>query len=264
MKFGQFYLLETPPGIDHSKVYHDAFDQWRLMDETGRDLARRAPLRPSSAGCELLFDHVIDPDNGCLSGRCDRSVDDRDGGDCSAFSRSRDRGRGLRDGRNHVKGKAAVRNRARIPGRGVSQQGYKSITQIRAKADFSHLTSNFVVSTFYMVNNPTNPSLQPKGGDYCDAGGNNPQWNCQEVDFFETNKNVVFQHTMHIGDGSSSAPQNYQISYSTTQDTCFTDLTPKQGLVSWGGIKLSDPVDIIIDLDSNGMTVLFHKTLFLQ
>ena len=76
-------------------------------------------------------------------------------------------------------------------GRVVSQQGYKSITQIRAKADFSHLTSNFVVSTFYMVNNPTNPSLQPKGGDYCDAGGNNPQWNCQEVDFFETNKNVV-------------------------------------------------------------------------
>tara|TARA_R110002020_G_scaffold5467_1_gene22743 strand:+ start:546 stop:1502 length:957 start_codon:yes stop_codon:yes gene_type:complete len=144
-------------------------------------------------------------------------------------------------------------------GRVVSQQGYKSITQIRAKADFSHLTSNFVVSTFYMVNNPTNPSLQPKGSDYCDAGGNNPQWNCQEVDFFETNKNVVFQHTMHIGDGSSSAPQNYQISYSTTQDTCFTDLTPKQGLVSWGGIKLSDPVDIIIDLDSNGMTVTFSQ-----
>jgi hypothetical protein len=68
-------------------------------------------------------------------------------------------------------------------GRVVSTQGYKNITQIRATADFSKLTSNFVTNTFYMVNNPTNPSLQPKGSNYCDAGGNNASWNCQEVDF---------------------------------------------------------------------------------
>jgi alkanesulfonate monooxygenase SsuD/methylene tetrahydromethanopterin reductase-like flavin-dependent oxidoreductase (luciferase family) len=37
MKFGQFYLLETPPGKDHVEVYHEAFDQFKLMDETGWD-----------------------------------------------------------------------------------------------------------------------------------------------------------------------------------------------------------------------------------
>jgi hypothetical protein len=144
-------------------------------------------------------------------------------------------------------------------GRVVSTQGYKNITQIRATADFSKLTSNFVTNTFYMVNNPTNPSLQPKGSNYCDAGGNNASWNCQEVDFFEANKNVVFQHTMHIGDGSSSAPQNYQFSYSTTVDSCYVNLTPTTGLVSWNGIDRTKPVDIIIDLDDNGMTVTFSQ-----
>ena len=110
-----------------------------------------------------------------------------------------------------------------------------------------------------MVNNPTNPGLQPKGSNYCDAGGNNASWNCQEVDFFEANKNVVFQHTMHIGDGSGSAPQNYQFSYSTTADSCFVNLTPATGLVSWNGIDKSKPVDIIVDLNDNGMTVTFSQ-----
>jgi hypothetical protein len=144
-------------------------------------------------------------------------------------------------------------------GRVVSTQGYKNITQIRATADFSKLSSNFVTNTFYMINNPTNPGLQPKGSNYCDAGGNNASWNCQEVDFFEGNKNVVFQHTMHIGDGSSSAPQNYQFSYSTTADSCYVNLNPTTGLVSWNGIDKSKPVDIIIDLDDNGMTVTFSQ-----
>jgi hypothetical protein len=144
-------------------------------------------------------------------------------------------------------------------GRVVSKQGYKNITQIRATADFSKLSSNFVTNTFYMINNPNNPGLQPKGTNYCDAGGNNAGWNCQEVDFFEANKNVVFQHTMHIGDGSGSAPQNYQFSYSTTTDSCYVNLNPTTGLVSWNGIDKSKPVDIIIDLDDNGMTVTFAQ-----
>ena len=88
-------------------------------------------------------------------------------------------------------------------GRVVSAKGYKNITQIRATVDLSKLTSNFVVSTFYMVSNPTNPGLQPKGTNYCDAGGTHNEWNCQEIDFFEANKNVVLQHTMHLGDGGS-------------------------------------------------------------
>ena len=79
-----------------------------------------------------------------------------------------------------------------------------------------------------MVNNPNKPSLQPKGDNYCDAGGNNADWNCQETDFFEVNNNVVFQHTMHVGDGSASAPQNFQLSYSTTDNQCFINLEESQ------------------------------------
>ncbi len=37
MQFGQFYLLETPPGKNHAQVYHEAFEQFKLMDETGWD-----------------------------------------------------------------------------------------------------------------------------------------------------------------------------------------------------------------------------------
>ena len=106
-----------------------------------------------------------------------------------------------------------------------------------------------------MVNNPNKPSLQPKGDNYCDAGGNNADWNCQETDFFEVNNNVVFQHTMHIGDGSASAPQNFQLSYSTTDNQCFINLEESEGLVSWNGIDIKQPVDFVVDLDDSGMTV---------
>ena len=140
-------------------------------------------------------------------------------------------------------------------GRVVSEQGYTNISQIRFTADLSNVSGNFVTSTFYMVNNPNKPSLQPKGDDYCDAGGNNPTWNCQETDFFEVNNNVVFQHTMHIGDGSASAPQNFQLSYSTTDNQCFINLEESQGLVSWNGIDIKQPVDFVVDLDDSGMTV---------
>jgi hypothetical protein len=140
-------------------------------------------------------------------------------------------------------------------GRVVSEQGYINISQIRFTADLSNVSGNFVTSTFYMVNNPNKPSLQPKGDDYCDAGGNNPSWNCQETDFFEVNNNVVFQHTMHIGDGSASAPQNFQLSYSTTDNQCFINLEESQGLVSWNGIDIKQPVDFVVDLDDSGMTV---------
>jgi hypothetical protein len=119
----------------------------------------------------------------------------------------------------------------------------------------SNVSGNFVTSTFYMVNNPNNPGLKPLHENYCDAGGNNPSWNCQEVDFFEVNNNVVFQHTMHIGDGSSSAPQNFQLSYSTTDNQCFINLEESQGLVSWNGIDIKQPVDFVVDLDDSGMTI---------
>ena len=116
-------------------------------------------------------------------------------------------------------------------GRVVSNEGYVNISQIRFTADLSNVSGNFVTSTFYMVNNPNKP------------------------DFFEVNNNVVFQHTMHIGDGSSSAPQNFQLSYSTTDNQCFENLTPSEGLVSWNGIDIKQPVDFIVDLDDSGMTI---------
>ena len=141
----------------------------------------------------------------------------------------------------------------------VSNQGYKNITQIRFTADLSNVSGNFVTNTFYMVNNPTNPSLQPIGNNYCDAGGNNASWNCQEVDFFEANKNVFFQHTMHIGDGSSNAPQNFQLSYSTTEDQCFQNLNPATALTFWNGIDIKQPVDFVVDLDENGMTITVNQ-----
>ena len=144
-------------------------------------------------------------------------------------------------------------------GRVVSDQGYKNITQIRFTADLSSANGNFVTSTFYMVNNPTNPSLQPIHDNYCDAGGNKAEWNCQEVDFFEVNKNVFFQHTMHIGDGSVNAPQNFQFSYSTTEDQCFVNLAEGTGIVSWNGIDVKQPVDFVVDLDENGMTVTIKQ-----
>jgi len=144
-------------------------------------------------------------------------------------------------------------------GRVVSTQGYKNITQIRFTADLSQVSGNFVTDTFYMVNNPNNPSLQPKGDNYCDAGGNNASWNCQETDFFEANNNVVLQHTMHIGDGSSNAPQNFQFSYSTTENKCFENLAPGTGIVSWNGIDVKQPVDFVVDLNENGMTITIKQ-----
>ena len=54
MKFGQFYLLETPPGTDHVQVYHEAFEQFRLLDETGWDAIWLA---------EHHFDHRVQEAN---------------------------------------------------------------------------------------------------------------------------------------------------------------------------------------------------------
>ena len=144
-------------------------------------------------------------------------------------------------------------------GRVVSNQGYTGISQIRATVDFSHLSSDFVINTFYMINNPNKPGLQPLGPNYCDAGGNNPGWNCQEVDFFEANKNVVLQHTMHIGDGSQDAPQNYQYSYTSDSEKCYPNLKPGDGINSWGDIKVGTPVNMVVDLDENGMTMTLSQ-----
>ena len=107
-------------------------------------------------------------------------------------------------------------------GRVVSNQGYKNISRITATIDLSKMSQNYVNSSFYMVSNPINPNVQPKGTNYCDAGGNNSQWNCREIDFMETNGNKITQTTLHLGDGGSSAPQRFEYSFaSTASNSCF-------------------------------------------
>tara|TARA_R110001592_G_scaffold126336_1_gene337429 strand:- start:43878 stop:44861 length:984 start_codon:yes stop_codon:yes gene_type:complete len=103
-------------------------------------------------------------------------------------------------------------------GRVVSDKGYKNISQISATVDISEVTQNYVNATFYMVSNPENPSLQPKGGDYCDAGGNNASWNCREIDFLETNGNKITQTTLHLGDDANNT-QRYEYAFAETADT---------------------------------------------
>ena len=107
-------------------------------------------------------------------------------------------------------------------GRVVSTTAYKNITQITATVDLSKMSQNFVNASFYMISNPVNPTTQPKGSNYCDAGGNGTPWNCREIDMLETNGNKITQTTLHLGDGGSSAPQRFEYSFAATADnSCY-------------------------------------------
>ena len=138
-------------------------------------------------------------------------------------------------------------------GRVVSNQGYKNITQITATIDLSKLSQNYVNASLYMISNPVNPDTQPKGVNYCDAGGNNTQWNCREIDIIETNGNKVTQTTLHLGNGGNSAPQRFEYSFAATaNNSCFNyatmlaSPTDTNGLHSMVGvIDMSQPFNMI-------------------
>jgi hypothetical protein len=138
-------------------------------------------------------------------------------------------------------------------GRLVSQHGYVNISQITATVDLSKLSQNYVNASFYMVSNPVQPNVQPKGTNYCDAGGNGTQWNCQEIDFLETNGNKITQSTLHLGTGGSSAPQRFEYSFAdTANNSCFnyssmtSSPTATNGLHSMVGIiDMSKPFDMV-------------------
>ena len=140
-------------------------------------------------------------------------------------------------------------------GRVVSKKRYKNITRARAKIDLSQLGQNYVNAAFYMVANPTTPSLQPKTPNYCDAGGNHDEWTCREIDFVETNGNKITQTTMHLGDGGQNAPQRYEYSFAATADnSCFnynsmlSSPTPTNGLHSLvGEIDMSSPFIMVTE-----------------
>jgi hypothetical protein len=152
-------------------------------------------------------------------------------------------------------------------GRVVSQHGYKNVTKITATIDLSKVTQNYVNAAVYMIEDPTNPSAQPSGGNYCDAGGNNNSWNCREIDIIETNGNKITQTTMHLGNGGSSAPQRYEYSFAETADnSCFNYSNmkddPTAGTHSLVGIiDMSKPFQMttVFNYTTPGMTVTYSQ-----
>jgi hypothetical protein len=152
-------------------------------------------------------------------------------------------------------------------GRIVSTQSYTNITEFRATVDLSKLTNNYVNASIYMVSNPAQPATQPVGSNYCDSGGNGNQWNCREIDFMETNGNKLFQTTMHLGNGGSSAPQKYEYSYASTalNNSCFTSANmkndPAKGLHDITGIDISKPFDMVATFtyDTPKMVVTYQQ-----
>jgi hypothetical protein len=152
-------------------------------------------------------------------------------------------------------------------GRVVATKSYANITEFRATVDLSKLSNNYVNASIYMVSNPVQPTTQPIGGNYCDSGGNGNQWNCREIDFMETNGNKLFQTTMHLGDGGSSAPQKYAYSYANTalNNSCFTSANMKNdsanGLHDITGIDMSKPFNMVATFtyDTPKMVVTYQQ-----
>jgi len=155
-------------------------------------------------------------------------------------------------------------------GRVVSTSSYKNITKISAMVDLSKLSQNFVNASFYLVSNPTNPSLQPKGDNYCDAGGSCSEWNCREIDMLETNGSKITQTTMHLGNGGEKAAQRFEYSFAQTADnSCFNyaamlaSPTPTNGLHSLvGTIDMSKPFRMTTEFtlgDKPSMRTTFNQ-----
>ena len=122
-------------------------------------------------------------------------------------------------------------------------------------------------ASIYLIQNPNNPTAQPIGNNYCDAGGNNNQWNCRELDLMETNGNKLFQTTLHLGTGGSSAPQRYEYAYASTalNNSCFNSANmkndPANGLYDATAIDMSKPFDLVttITYDTPRMVVTYQQ-----
>ena len=141
-------------------------------------------------------------------------------------------------------------------GRVVSTHGYKNISQITATIDLSGLApnsiqnNNWLNASFYMVNS----AIQPKGTNYCDAGGSFPY--CNEIDFMETNGNKIIQTTIHLDN-----QQRYEYTYTEAafSDNCYGNLyDTAQGTHSLVDvIDITKPFQMTIDFnqDYTNMTV---------
>ena len=141
-------------------------------------------------------------------------------------------------------------------GRVVSTHGYKNISQITATIDLSGMApnsvqnNNWLNASFYMVNS----AIQPKGTNYCDAGGSFPY--CNEIDFMETNGNKIIQTTIHLDN-----QQRYEYTYTKAafSDNCYGNLyDTAQGTHSLVDvIDITKPFQMTIDFnqDYTNMTV---------
>lgn len=135
-------------------------------------------------------------------------------------------------------------------GRVVSTHGFKNISKITATIDLSGMApngtqnNNWLNASFYMVNSPT----QPKGINYCDAGGSSPY--CNEIDFMETNGNRILQQTIHLDN-----QQRYEYSFTDAAftDNCYGNLvTTEVGTHSLEGIiDITKPFQMVIDFNDN-------------
>ena len=139
-------------------------------------------------------------------------------------------------------------------GRVQSIKKYKNVTKITATVDLSGLNNlNFVNASFYMING---------GPGYCDAGGSSTY--CNEIDFMETNGNVLSQTTIHLGTSNSSNKESLEFSYlnSINTNSCWKHdylSNPGNGVNNATVIDPSKPFDMVIEFDTayTNMTVTY-------
>ena len=141
-------------------------------------------------------------------------------------------------------------------GRVQSVEKYKNITKITATVDLSGLKDlNFVNASFYMING---------GPGYCDAGGSSTY--CNEIDFMETNGNVLSQTTVHLGSSNSSNKESLEFSYlnSINTNSCWKQdylSNPGNGVNNATVIDPTKPFDMTIEFNSDytNMTVTYSQ-----
>ena len=141
-------------------------------------------------------------------------------------------------------------------GRIQSVKKYKNVTKITATVDLSGLNSlNWVNASFYMING---------GPGYCDAGGSSTY--CNEIDFMETNGNVLSQTTIHLGSSNSSNKESLEFSYlnSINTNSCWKKdylSNPGSGVNNATLIDPTKPFDITIEFttDYTNMAVTYSQ-----
>jgi hypothetical protein len=141
-------------------------------------------------------------------------------------------------------------------GRVQSTKKYKNITKITATVDISGLNNiNWVNATFYMVNG---------GSGYCDAGGTSTY--CNEIDFMETNGNVLSQSTIHLGSNNSDKKESLEFAYlnSINTNSCWKQdylSNPGPGVNNSTTIDPTKPFNITIEFptDYTNMTVTYSQ-----